>query len=60
MKYVLNTRLEKNLDFILYQIIYEKTLKIIIKKKMIKENNIRIQEKQILREDEREHFVLEY
>ena len=60
MKYVLNTRLEKNLDFILYQIIYEKILKITTKKKMIKENNIRIKKKQILEKDEREYLVLEY
>ena len=33
MKYVLNTRLKENLNFILYQIIYKKTLEIIIKKR---------------------------
>ena len=60
MKYVLNTRLEKNLNFISYQIIYEETSKIITKRKMIEENNKRIKKKQILRKDEREYFVLEY
>ena len=60
MKYVLNIRLRKNLNFILYQIIYEKTLKITIKKKIIEKNNIRIQEKQVLRKDEKEYLVLKY
>ena len=60
MKYVLNTRLEKNLNFTLYLVIYEKILEIITKKKMIKENNERIKKRQVLRKDEREHFVLEY
>ena len=40
--------------------IYEKTLKIITKKKMIEENNIKIKEKQVLKKDEKEYFVLEY
>ena len=60
MKYVLNTRLRKNLDFTLYQMIYKKTLKITTKKKMIEENNKRIKKKQALKKDEREHLVLEY
>ena len=60
MKYVLNIRLGKNLNFISYQIIYEKTLKITTKKKMIKENNDRIKKEQVLKKDEREYLVLEY
>ena len=60
MKYVLNTRLKENLDFTLYQMIYEKILKIITKKKMIEKNNTRIKEKQTLKEDEREYLVFEY
>ena len=60
MEYVLNTRLRKNLNFTLYQMIYEKTLEITIKKKMIEENNIRIKEKQILKKDEKEYLVFEY
>ena len=60
MKYILNTRLKQNLDFILYQIIYEKTLEIINKKKMIEKNNIRIKKKQILKKDEREYSIFEY
>ena len=60
MKYVLNTRLEKNLDFTLYQIVYKKTLEITTKKKMIEENNKRIEKKQILKKDERKYFVFEY
>ena len=45
MEYVLNTRLGENLDFTLYQIVYEKTLEITMKKKMIEENNERIKKK---------------
>ena len=60
MKYVLNTRLKKNLDFISYQIIYEKALEITIKRKMIEGNNKRIEKKQVLKKDEREYFVFEY
>ena len=60
MKYVLNTRLRENLDFISYQMIYEETLEITVKKKMIKKNNIRIKENQTLRKDEREHPTFQY
>ena len=60
MKYVFNTRLKENLNFISYQIVYEKTSKITIKKKMINENNIRIKENQTLKENEREYLVFEY
>ena len=47
MKYVLNIRLKKEINYILYQIIYKETLKITIKKKMIKENNKKIKKRQI-------------
>ena len=60
MKYVLNTRLEKEMNYILYQIVYEKTLEITIKKKMIKKNNERITKRQMYRKDEREYLVLNY
>ena len=60
MKYVLNTRLKESLDFISYQMMYKKILKITTKKKMIEENNIRIKEKQIQKKDEKEYSVLEY
>ena len=47
MEYVLNTRLEKEIDYILYQMIYEEISKITTKKKMIQENNERIEERQV-------------
>ena len=60
MKYVLNTKLRKDMDFTSYQIIYEETLEITIKKKMTKENNERIKKRQTQRNDKREHLVLKY
>ena len=45
MKYVLNTRLEKEIDYTLYQIIYEEILKITVKKKIIKKNHKRIKKR---------------
>ena len=60
MKYILNIKLEKNLDFILYQMIYKKTLKITTKKKIIKKNNERIEKNQTLKKDKRKYLVLEY
>ena len=47
MKYVLNTRLEKEMNYISYQIIYKKFLNITTKKKMIRKNNTRIKKKQV-------------
>ena len=47
MKYILNTRLKEEMNYISYQIIYEEISKITTKKKMIKENNKRIKERQI-------------
>ena len=44
MKYVLNTKLKEEMNYILYQMIYKETPKIIIKKKIIKKNNKRIKE----------------
>ena len=60
MKYVLNIRLEKEMNYISYQIIYEETLEITTKKKMIKENNKEIEERQVQKEDEREYSTLNY
>ena len=40
--------------------IYEETPKITTKKKMIEKNNMKIKEKQTLKEDERGHLVPEY
>ena len=60
MKYVLNTRLEKGMNYISYQIVYKEILKITTKKRMIKGNDERIKERQAQREDERGNLVLEY
>ena len=40
--------------------IYKKTLKITTKRKMIRENNERIKEKQVLKKNEKEYLVFEY
>ena len=47
MKYAFNTRLEKILNLISYQIVYKETSKITTKKKMIQENNEKIVKEQI-------------
>ena len=60
MEYVLNTRLRKGMDYIPYQIVYEKTPEITTKKKMIKENSKRVEKRQVQREDERENLVSSY
>ena len=60
MKYVLNTRLEKEMNYIPYQVIYKETLEISTKKKMIKENNKRVKERQVQRENERGNLVFNY
>ena len=48
------------MNYIPYQIVYKEIPKITIKKKMMKENNERIKERQIQRKDEREHSILNY
>ena len=47
MKYVLNTRLEKEMNYISYQVMYKEISEITIKKKMIEENNKRIEKRQV-------------
>ena len=60
MEYVLNTRLEKEMNYTLYQIVYKEIPKITTKKKMVKKNNERVTERQVYRGDERGHLVLNY
>ena len=60
MEYVLNTRLEKEMNYIPYQIIYKETSEITTKKKMIEENNKRVEERQIQKGDEKGHLVSSY
>ena len=60
MEYVLNTRLRKEMNYISYQIIYKKISEITTKKKIIKENNKRVEERQVQKKDEREKPVSSY
>ena len=60
MKYALNTRLGKGMDYTPYQIVYEETPKITAKKKMMEENNERVVERQTRRGDEKGHPVPNY
>ena len=60
MEYVLNTRLEKGMNYTLYQIVYGETSEITTKKKMMEKNNERVAERQTYRGDERGHPVPNY
>ena len=60
MEYVLNIKLGKGIDYISYQIVYGEISEITTKKKMIKENNERVVERQAYRRDERGRLVSNY
>ena len=53
-------RTEKKKDFILYQLVYEKTSKITTKKKMIRIYNKIIKQRQVTRKEIKKKSVLKY
>ena len=59
-EYAYNTRMEERQDFTSYQLVYEETPEITVKKEMIHIHNKIIEQRQTIREETRESSTSEY